>query len=311
MRHGLIPPVRLLAGAISCLLALSLLCSCGSREAESRDTSDAYLSCAQYDAAAVSEHLSQLELPGYDTSGLLGASMPHYVPMMQYGANLLYGAAQTESVETVILLAPNHEGTGAGIELSGLGYRWADGSVEGDAASAEYLKALSRVDTAEDIRILESEYSASLWAPYIRAIFPEARVVTILFTRSAASADLSALSRAILALSEEKSVFVLASVDFSHYQTPDVMREHDEVTRETVLRGDIPALRRLDGTYLDCPEALCVLMMSGGVRELDYRTVNYTENARLYGASYFFYGVQRSETSPDGTRNTAKEKESE
>ena len=65
----------------------------------------------------------------------------------------------------------------------------------------------------------------------------------------------------------------------------------DEATRRAVKSGDIAALRSLDGTYLDCPEALSVLLLRGQAEELAYRSLVYLESGLPVGASYFLYGV--------------------
>ena len=105
---------------------------------------------------------------------LLGATMPHYAPMMKLGVPVLAAAAQSRKIETVVLLAPNHKGEGPPVELSGSGYFWPDGSVEGDGDAAAFLRKTAVPDAAEDRQILSEEYAASLWAPYIAQLFPGA-----------------------------------------------------------------------------------------------------------------------------------------
>ena len=270
-------------------------------EAAADPPSNALLPCPNYDAAMLDAHMrdtAPMALPD-DLSGLLGATMPHYAPMMKLGVSLLRAVMDTRAaagkpeIETVLLLGPNHAGAGPAVELSGLGYFWPDGSVEGDEDAAEFLRLHAGIETAEDRSVLDTEYSASLWAPYVSQLLPGAKVVTILFTRGVQTEDLSRLAGAISALAAEKRIFVLCSIDFSHYQTPQVMRERDRVTRRTVETGDILALRNLDGTYLDCPEALSVLLLCGEVRELAYETITFQENGLPQGASYFVFSSHR------------------
>ena len=66
------------------LFAVMLLfTSCATAE----PPSNAVLPCTGYDAALLAAHLERLGTPEYDVSRLLGASMPHYAPMMRYGAD--------------------------------------------------------------------------------------------------------------------------------------------------------------------------------------------------------------------------------
>lgn len=257
------------------------------------EQSNAVLPCPNYDAALVSAQLAAAS-PLDGAENLLGATMPHYAPMMKLGISVLSAVAATRHIETVVLLAPNHGGKGPPIQLSGHGYFWADGSVEGDAEAAEFLRKNAAADAAEDMDTLSGEYAASVWAPYVAQIFPGARVVTLLFTRGVQTETLSRLADALSALSRQKELFILCSVDFSHYQTPEETLRRDAVTRESVARGDLSALRRLDGTYLDCPEALATLMFMGSVTQLDYQTVSYLHAGKTVGASYFIYGLPQS-----------------
>lgn len=280
---------RLFRSAATSLAALLfLLTACSAPAAQS----NAVLPCPNYNAGIVSSLLASV-VPMEGAENLLGATMPHYAPMMKLGVPVLAAAAQSRKIETVVLLAPNHKGEGPPVELSGSGYFWPDGSVEGDGDAAAFLRKTAVPDAAEDRQILSEEYAASLWAPYIAQLFPGAKVVTLLFTRGVQTETLSRLADALLALSEDRELFVLCSIDFSHYQTPEKTLQNDEVTREAVQNRDLSFLRRLDGAYLDCPEALSVLLCMGDVSELDYQTIVYRDAAGTSGASYFIYGLEK------------------
>lgn len=257
-----------------------------------------YLPCPEYDSALVYEQLTRYAEASADTDGkLLGATMPHYAPMMQLGIPFLRSIAEARSVETVVILAPNHAGSDAPFIISGRGYTWDSGCIDGCPEAADLLISCVPAESHENIELLSEEYSASVWAPYIADIFPDADVVTVLLNRGASADGLSALAAGISALAESREIFVLASIDFSHYQTPEIMADRDEITRETISGGSMSALRKLDGTYLDCPEAVCILSKltwHGGavtLSELDYETLVYSENGKRLGASYFIYGV--------------------
>ena len=257
-----------------------------------------YLPCSEYDGIFVSEQLSRNAEASSDTDGnLLGATMPHYAPMMYLGIPLLRKVAETRSIETVILLAPNHAGSDAPFIISGRGYTWSDGSIDGCTEAAELLTSCVPNESHENIDLLSEEYAASVWVPYIAEIFPDANVVTVLVNRGASANGISALAAGISALAKDREIFVLASIDFSHYQTPKEMSVRDEITRQTISGGSMSALRRLDGTYLDCPEAVCILSRltwygsSVTLSELDYETLVYSDNGKRLGASYFIYGA--------------------
>ena len=275
---------------LAALLVLCAGCSVQIPETVPDTADETFLPCPYYNAPLVHEQLTRAAaLEG--AGELLGATMPHYAPMMDMGADVLKAVSAVRTVETVVILAPNHEGTGAAVQLSGSGYRWPDGTLNGDPDAAALLLGQPNLRAYLSDDVIATDHAASIWAPYIANLMPDAKVVTVLLSRSARAEDLTALSGGIRALTRSREVFVLASVDFSHYQIPQVMEEHDRKTRETIARGDITALRLLDGAYLDCPEALGILMLLGDVREYAYDTVLYNENGRTLGGSFFVCGV--------------------
>ena len=85
-------------------------------------------------------------------------------------------------------------------------------------------------------------------------------MVTVLFTKGCPLADLESLAYLIYERSRDKEVFLLASVDFSHYLNIKETAARDLVTEELINSGDILTIRALGSANLDSAEAMVTLL---------------------------------------------------
>lgn len=253
-----------------------------------------YMRCDFYDEALFLENIRTA--PAYpDLADVTGATVPHYAPMMSLTAGVLSAVSAQRTVETVVILAPNHSGEGAAVQLSGDGFYWESGSIAG-SPDARLFSANSALRAAVTNTHIAADHSAATLAPYIAHYLPEAQLVTLLLSSAASDIQLTAIADTLTALAAEKDILVLCSIDFSHYQTPQRAEHNDRQTRDAMSFGREALLRSFDGAYLDCPEALVTLMRFAARRdavlnETDYRLVTYAEQGLPAAASYFIYTV--------------------
>lgn len=225
----------------------------------------------------------------------IGMTVPHYLPMMQLNASA-FSSVDGEDVETVFVIAPNHIGKGAPIQVSGNGFFWSRDSIEGDKEALSRLLKNRNIECKEADELIKSDHSASIQMPYIKQYFPNSRVVTILLSHRVRDYEIQAISDTIAEIALEKRIFIVASIDFSHYLKPRETKERDEETREIIARGNFSALRKLTGANIDCPEAMAIFLLvadrlSREVKEVDYILTTFTENGKERGASYFIYSI--------------------
>jgi AmmeMemoRadiSam system protein B len=235
----------------------------------------------------------------YDAGGeLRAATSPHFLPCMDYTAGVLKTVAAQGGCDTVFVVAPNHSGQGFPVTLSPLSWNTPFGVLETDreAVAAILGDSSLRGLAGEDAGRLEADHSASVQTPFIKCYLPDAKVVALLVGKGAAPETLDRLAEHIRGLGEDRRVFLLCSVDFSHYEPIEKVAGHDAETEAALLAGDAEALLAFGNEHMDSPQALRVFLRYGAAlaegapRKLDGRVLPESEMSRAVGYSYYVYG---------------------
>ena len=223
-----------------------------------------YLECRHYDERGFFKAVERAE--PYQMEGeMLAAASPHFLPAMSFTADILSTLAREGPADrTVFVVAPNHSGEGLPLIVADRGWTTPFGNLEldGDAAAAimnsPYLA--DKIDV--DLIHLQGDHSAATVMPFIKYYLPEARVVTIMLGRDCPLEQLDALAATIYETGRARAnqVFLLASVDFSHYLRIDETAQRDEVTDALIQAGDIQAIKNLDDGNMDSPESIIALI---------------------------------------------------
>ncbi len=216
--------------------------------------SDGALECLYADAAR-EERLACAARPDAQYAQSSALLLPHYGNALGMCCDLLSSIEREAAL--IVLVGPNHSGTGDAIQVSGADWYWSTGRMDGDADAARTLAAAA--ETLTDAQIAE-DWSVQTLIPYLCRYFPEARLVTVLLSRGADTQSLRALAEAVGLLAGQQELLLVGSVDFSHYLDPASARENDEKTCAWIEAGDIPAISALDNGYLDSPETAAVVL---------------------------------------------------
>jgi AmmeMemoRadiSam system protein B len=221
-----------------------------------------YLECLHYEEKGFLKALEKAA--PYALEGrMLAAISPHFLPAMSYTANILATLAQNSGGSpTIYVQTPNHSGQGLPLLVADRGWSTPFGPLEADeeatAALLNYPQLAGKLDI--DIYHLQSDHSAATLMPFVKYYLPNASIVTVLLTKGCPLTDLQVLAAHIYASAQDKEVFLLASVDFSHYLRLEETAARDEITRQLIEAWDIPAIKTLDSGNLDSPEALATLL---------------------------------------------------
>jgi len=282
---------------IASLIVLLCIVLNNDLSAKPRNTekSNIVMQCDFYDYEALSLHTANA-VPYESCEASIGMTVPHYLPVMQLTANGL-SSVQGDDVETVIIIAPNHSGDGAAVQISGDGFYWSAGSIEGDSETAERIQKTDGIRAVMRNEMIEFDHSASIQAPYAKHYFRNAKLVTILVSKGMYDSEISAISNTIADIAKEKRIFIIASIDFSHYQKTAIAAERDKETKTIIESGNTAALRHLTGANLDSPETMAIFMtvcelLNKELVSLDYKLTSFIENGMEQGASYFVYAIK-------------------
>ena len=250
-----------------------------------------YIACSYSDETIVRAHIAAAE-PPTSIQDITGAIVPHYAPAMYMVADLL--AARKDAPDTVVIVAPNHTGEGAAIQISGCGYYWNAGSLAGDETlAAELAKALEQ---EPDSSAAQRDWSASLLIPYIGHYFPQTHVVTILLSRGAGAAHIQTLAETLATIAATQELLLLGSVDFSHYQDEPTARRCDQETLRIMEDGDISKLLTLGNDHLDSPETTALLLAYASQTERDMQKTDelletFLQDGTLMAGSYYAFAL--------------------
>lgn len=188
------------------------------------------------------------------------AVVPHHLVGGHLPAGLFaYLAADPPA--TLVIIGPDHLNAGPPVATSTAPWITAAGPVEADRA---LIAELIRAGLAEEAwTVVDQEHSVGALVPLIRYYLPEARVVPLVLRGDLDYRRAVALGQGLGASGGER-LFVLASVDFSHYLTPAEAARRDAMTLAALTRGDWDALFAMGPHHLDSAPALAALFAFAG-----------------------------------------------
>lgn len=189
------------------------------------------------------------------------AIVPHHLVAAELISETLaraaaYSAAHNAPVKRIILLAPNHFELGdAKIYTSRADWQTQDGVVLADTQFIE--KTIHAGFARDDFFITGHDHGVFHLMPFIKNIFPEARVTPLLMRHQISRLEAAELTKFLRAELEPQDL-VIISADFTHYLSESIMFAHDI--------GTINALYNLDEAYaretmdVDTPPSIVVAM---------------------------------------------------
>lgn len=179
--------------------------------------------------------------PSEPAPAILGLVSPHagYAYSGHVAAFGYYHLARQRLPEVVVLLGPNHTGSGAAVAVSREDqWRTPLGDLEVDAAVAEKIISstpVARFDDAAHRR----EHSIEVQLPFLQYVSKgtAVRIVPIAMLRQD-QATSRALGTAIAAAIDGKNAVVIASSDFTHYEPARHAAAKDEMVLDAIIGLD-------------------------------------------------------------------------
>ncbi len=277
------------------VLALALLAGCGSGQLSPADDqptateatpsgaadipSTSFLDCLYYSEKTY--ETTKQKATAYETGGTVMAGIiPHHGTASRMIASFF--KALDDSYDTVIVIGPNHYGTGGAVVYSDCGWKCEKGSISSDGAFAELLKKDLTINANLANEVVQNDHSIGWQLPYMAEFLPSAQVSAIMLDPSVDVTTLKALAELIVSYSREKKVLLLGSVDFSHYLMPEEAQQMDELTKLIIDTSDYGGLLSLTSDNVDCPQAVYVVMKVveslGSRLELLDQSISYMES---------------------------------
>ena len=213
-------------------------------------------------------------LPGEGKSAerhILGLVSPHagYIYSGPVAANGFSRMAAEKKPGTVVIVGPNHRGLGAMVAVGREGpWQTPLGSVEVDVAVGEAIVSAGHWAKWDDLAH-SMEHSLEVQVPFLQYIYgPEFKIVPIAMLRQELEIG-EDLGRAIAAALKGKDGLIIASSDFSHYESQSSAGRKDRMALDAILSLD-PA--RLEETVNSHNISMCgpgpVMAMITACKEL-------------------------------------------
>ena len=182
---------------------------------------------------------------------IMGLVSPHagYMYSGPVAAHGFFGLASQTKPQTVVIVGPNHSGLGADVAV-GRQDRWQTplGEAELDRELAQSIIAASQVAQWDDLAHT-SEHSIEVQVPFLQYFFGGAvRLVPISMLRQGLEAS-SDLGHALAASLKGRDAVIIASSDFSHYESQTSASRKDHLALEAILVLDPESLEKTVKTH--------------------------------------------------------------
>jgi len=241
-------------------------------------------------------------------SSIVGGIAPHHVPTAFPLIVDFYAQVKNkEKIKTIVVLGPDHfNKNSVDIAVSQQRFNTPYGLLDPQRELIEKLTKTKLVTLDEEP--FEKEHSILSHAIVIKKVFPNAKIVPLVFRASTTFEKTKKLGDYFATIFDD-STLVVVSVDFSHYLPLKQARERDEKSLVFVRKADPDSLPFID---VDSPTALATLFQylkkknaQKGVEITVWNMAdfeNVTDNTTGYITGYF--------SSSGGRKSTQQQKKS-
>lgn len=216
----------------------------------------------------------EIEMTDISTRQIIGGVVPHHLLASDFLSEFFSLLShRSNRPKTIVLLSPNHFEVGErNVQTVDVLWRTPYGDVETDI---DVLRALRAVTNEEDaIQSFEKEHGIYNIVPYIAHFLPETKIVPVILRYRTTSEEIGALVKFLKPLVDREEVFVIGSVDFSHYLSKSESDRKDIETLRAMKGYDLSRIARFGSDHLDSPATILTLLQlahetgSGEIRVL-------------------------------------------
>jgi len=229
------------------------------------------LDCLYFDRSDFVKHIAVAN--EFHLRTLSAGIVPHHLLAGDLIASFFLTAEKADNeIESIVVIGPNHSLSAGGIYVADSGWNTPFGVTECDDDAVDMIMRKSSLSAAADNELLQQDHAVSSLVPYIKYYLPDAKVVSILLSRRVSREQENALAELLYHLSQEKSILVVGSVDFSHGLAREEALRRDEETLGMIFDRAYDALKNIPNEYMDSPETLNVLL-----RLMEYQSIDPPE----------------------------------
>jgi len=226
-----------------------------------------------------------VENSNIDSIKIKGGIVPHHLLAGEMIASF-FKTISVEQPEVIVMIAPNHKGTGVkAVHTGSWSWQTPFGVLDADEEIIKSLIDSNIADTNFDL--LEEEHSIAGLVPYIKYYMPDSKIVPILLHGTYRLKDAQQLGQNLQnkLINENKKGLIIASVDFSHYLTLEKADEMDEVSIKAIKNRDISLIQNFNNDYIDSPPSIITLLSAmDTVGAAHMEILDHSNSDRITGA---------------------------
>lgn len=200
----------------------------------------------------------------YENGGRLAAGMiPHHLLASDMIAGFFTLAAQNpDGYDTVLLVSPSHfpENCRSDVVTSSSGWDTPYGTVNADSSAVNALLGNTDIAAEDNPSAVEADHGVAGLVPFVRYYLPNARVAVCLLSNKLDRNRLAAVCAEIADICSSGRVLLVASVDCSHYLSPEEASRRDAQTAEAIEAMDLRRILGFDDRNVDSPQSVAAFL---------------------------------------------------
>ncbi|MGQ9473692.1 MAG: AmmeMemoRadiSam system protein B, partial [Candidatus Caldatribacteriaceae bacterium] len=202
--------------------------------------------CGFIETMVTEETKHELQNTAKEIGEATGVVSPHagYIYSGKLSAFSFYLLSLLSPVETVVLIGPNHRGIGAKVALAEEdAWQTPLGIVSVDKEAVEFLRRRAPLFQVDSLAH-RFEHSLEVQLPFLQYFLSYNFQILPLSLIKQDLATAKAIAEALLALRKQRKIFIVASSDFSHYESAKVAMEKDSSLISQILSLDLESFYR-------------------------------------------------------------------
>jgi AmmeMemoRadiSam system protein B len=220
---------------------------------------------------------------------ILGLISPHagYMYSGPVAAHGYYQLGREKKPQSVVIIGPNHTGLGPGISIYP-DEEWVTplGRVRvNESLAQKIITASDAFSSDKNAHILE--HSIEVQLPFLQFLYEDDFEIVPICMRDQTFETSYELGKAISESSKENDPLIIASTDFTHYESADSARKKDQMALEAILRLDADGLLqtvyRIDISMCGAGPVAAMLTASRGLGAKKVELIAYQTSGDVTG----------------------------
>ena len=191
--------------------------------------------------------------------GVRAILIPHHWFAADLIVQGLRSLAENTDVGRVVLIGPNHIGSGgATFATSRFPWHVPGGLLQPDTATIESMAASGMAGILPDV--LSHEHSVAGLVPAVAHFFPDASVIPIAVHARPSPFELDAMAAKLAGLLEDPGTVLVTSVDFSHYRSSAESALRNAESIDAIGSFDTGRILGFGNEHMDSPATIALLL---------------------------------------------------